>query len=376
MRLLTANAALDCTAIAKPDLVNPAIVAKTGRDLLNLQEEQLELWLDYLYQRVLKQVNGEIIVSVIPKQYIKPLYKQYLGYNGVTINQFLQKICTWFVITNNDKLKVETYFAAPWTDTPNAHTSKYAAQLNERQLKCVDFNVLISDATKTILFVGQMDKSGPFEPKFIDNYDDTPEKRWTTVVELSSKQYDREMRRIKREGENKDYKIMTALREINRGGAPQPQPEADMATREYIAAMEERSTMQDAHIKDLMERGPPTTIPATDGAAAAIVITRGSNRSSSTTGQQLTELQSAFATITTTVSSQASEMTALTNQVAAGNNKCDGGGGNRAQTGDKNLKEKYTCTECKLLVWQKEENCPEYEHNAEKCWAGWKSALK
>ena len=73
MQLLTANNALDCTAIAKTDLVNPEIVDKTGHDLLTLQEEQRGLWLDYLYQRVLNQVGGEIIVSVIPEQYIKPL---------------------------------------------------------------------------------------------------------------------------------------------------------------------------------------------------------------------------------------------------------------------------------------------------------------
>ena len=53
---------------AKPNLVNLAIVAKTGRDLLTLQEEQRGLRLDYLYQRVLNQVVGEIIVSVIPEQ--------------------------------------------------------------------------------------------------------------------------------------------------------------------------------------------------------------------------------------------------------------------------------------------------------------------
>ena len=53
MRLLTSNATLDCTTIAKPDLVNPVIVAETGRKLLNLQDKQLGLWSDYLYQRVL-----------------------------------------------------------------------------------------------------------------------------------------------------------------------------------------------------------------------------------------------------------------------------------------------------------------------------------
>ena len=44
MQPLTANNALDCTAIANPDLVNPTIVAETGRDLLTLQEEHRGLW--------------------------------------------------------------------------------------------------------------------------------------------------------------------------------------------------------------------------------------------------------------------------------------------------------------------------------------------
>ena len=221
-----------------------------------------------------------------------------------------------------------------------------------------------------------MDKSGLFKPKFIDDYNDTINKRWTTVIKLFSKQYDHEIRRIKMEGENKDYESMATLRGINRSGAPQPPPEADTATREYIAAMEERATMQDSHIKDLMKHGSPTTIPATDGTSEASVITGGCNCSSSTTGQQLTELQSAPATLMKTVSSQASAMTSLTNQVAAGNNKCDGGSGNRERTRDKKPKEKHTCTKCKLLVWCEEEKCPEYKRNADKCWAGWKSALK
>ena len=83
-----------------------------------------------------------------------------------------------------------------------------------------------------------MDKSGLFEPKFIGNYYDTPDKQWMTVVKLFAKQYDRKIRRIKRKGEKKYHKSMATLRGMNRGGEPQPPPEADMATREYIATNE------------------------------------------------------------------------------------------------------------------------------------------
>ena len=50
------------------------------------------------------------------------------------------------------------YFHAPWTDTPDAHASTYAAQTDERQIECVDFEVVISDAAKKIFFFGQMEK--------------------------------------------------------------------------------------------------------------------------------------------------------------------------------------------------------------------------
>ena len=82
---------------------------------------------------------------------------------------------------------METYFASLWTDTPDTHTFTYAVQLDKRQLECVDFDVLISDATKTILFVVQMDKSGLFKSKFIGDYENTLNKRWTTVVDLFAK---------------------------------------------------------------------------------------------------------------------------------------------------------------------------------------------
>ena len=141
-----------------------------------MQEKQKEKWSDYLYQRILNKIGGEIIISVLPDQYVKPIYKQYIGYNGVTILDFFTQLQTWYVISNRDKLKMMEYFHTPWTETPDAHTSTYAAQLDKRQLECVDFDVVILDAAKTMHFVGQMEKSGLFEPKFIDDYDDEIDK--------------------------------------------------------------------------------------------------------------------------------------------------------------------------------------------------------
>ena len=237
-----------------------------------------------------------------------------MGYSGITILQFFAQLQKWFVISNGDKLKIREYFHAPWTDTPDAHASMYAAQLDERQLKCVNFEVVILDAAKTIFFVSQMDKSGLFESKFIGNYDDEANKLLTTTGTIFVKQYNREMRRIKREAENKDYKIMAAIRRVSRRknlGNPVPQTTADVTAQEYIAALEEKAVMQDAYIKDIMARNPPATVPATDVAAATRTITRGTIRSSKNI-TQITELQSSLAAMMKTVTTQAAGMTSLT----------------------------------------------------------------
>ena len=59
-----------------------------------------------------------------------------------------------------------------------------------------------------------MEKSGLFEPKVINDYENTIENQWTMVIEIFYKQYERGMCCIKREGENKDYESMAALRRI------------------------------------------------------------------------------------------------------------------------------------------------------------------
>ena len=137
MRIVVGDSSLNCNALEKPELINPAITCKTkGRNLQRLQEQQLGKLSDYLYQRVLYQVGRGIIVAFVPEQYIKPIYTQYVGYNGITILQFFAQLQKWFVILNRDKLKMREYFHAPWTDTPDAHASMYAAHLDERQIEC------------------------------------------------------------------------------------------------------------------------------------------------------------------------------------------------------------------------------------------------
>ena len=59
MRIVARESSLNCDALDKPELINPAITDETkGCDIQRLQEQQLGKWSDYLYQRVLYQVGG------------------------------------------------------------------------------------------------------------------------------------------------------------------------------------------------------------------------------------------------------------------------------------------------------------------------------
>ena len=93
-----------------------------------------------------------------------------MGYNKRTILEMLAQLVTWFMITNAKKIKMRTYLKSPLSNTPNAHVKKFATQINERQLECANFTVKISNVDKTVFFVGQMDLSGLYENKLLEDY--------------------------------------------------------------------------------------------------------------------------------------------------------------------------------------------------------------
>ena len=77
MRVVANNNHLDYSCMNKPKLVNPLITTDTkGRDLLKIQEEQLDLWASFVYQKVVGQFGVETIVTNVDKQYIKPLHQK------------------------------------------------------------------------------------------------------------------------------------------------------------------------------------------------------------------------------------------------------------------------------------------------------------
>ena len=124
MRVVTNNDHLDCRGIDKSDLFNRAIKSDTkGRYLLKLQEEQLDLWESFVYQKVAGQVSVKKIVTNVDKQYIKLLHQKYMGYNKRTIPEMLAQLGTWLTITNTENIKMRKTSSSTGP-TPPTPTSK------------------------------------------------------------------------------------------------------------------------------------------------------------------------------------------------------------------------------------------------------------
>ena len=161
------------------------------------------MWANCVYQKFIDLVGIETIAANVDEQYIKPLHEKYMGYNKSMILQILAQLRTGFVISNTEKLKMEAYFDAPWSNTPNAHVMIFATHIDKRHLECADFEIIISGVGKTIFFVEQMDLSGLFENEYLENYNKTADKLWKTTVDAFTNQYNKEICRTKKRGNHK-----------------------------------------------------------------------------------------------------------------------------------------------------------------------------
>ena len=57
----------------------------------------------------------------------------------------------------------------------------------------------ISNVDKIVFFVGQMYLSGLYENEFLEDYGKSDNQSWDKTVKIFTKQYDREIRRTKKE---------------------------------------------------------------------------------------------------------------------------------------------------------------------------------
>ena len=98
---------------------------------------------------VIDAVAVEAIAAAVDEQYLDELREEYVGYRNATIKTMLDRLRAWFVITNAEKIAIKATFLAPWADTPDAHITTFARQLDRRQTECDDHGVTITDKKKS-----------------------------------------------------------------------------------------------------------------------------------------------------------------------------------------------------------------------------------
>ena len=60
----------------------------------------------------------------------------------------VEQFQTWYVITTKEKIAITAHFHNLWSDTPDAHITNFARQLNRRQVKYKDHGVTFTKAKK------------------------------------------------------------------------------------------------------------------------------------------------------------------------------------------------------------------------------------
>ena len=275
---------------------------------------------------VINAVAVEAIVAAVDDQYLDQLSEEYVGYRNATIKTMIAHLRSWFVITNAEKIAIKAAFLAPWADTPNAHVTTFARQLDRRQIECHDHGVSITNAEKVVHFIEQMYTCGLFEARFLDDWEESLDKSWAFTLPLFVNQFNKERRTLERANNNKNFASANVFRERHSTGghAPTFAPTAPTTTTadynaamEYAAAMEAKSTAQDGRIlelEDALDDQTALTLPS-ELAASATTATTGAAAAATELAAMRAMIQSLAATVA-----------ALTTKSAT-----DGGGGGRGR---------------------------------------------
>ena len=106
------------------------------------------------------------------------------------------QICTWYVITTKEKLDIKSHFLFPWSDTPEAHVTAFARQLDRRQVKCKDHGVTITNDDKVDQFVAQIYACGLSGAKFMDEWEETADNSWESTHPHFTRHLNKERRKL------------------------------------------------------------------------------------------------------------------------------------------------------------------------------------
>ena len=110
-------------------------------------------------------VAAEAIVVTIDVQYVEETKEDCVGYKNHTIKKLVTQISTWYVITTKENLDIKPHFLAPWRNTPEAHVTAFAIQLDRLQVEYEDHGVTITNNDKVDHFVAHMYACGLFKAK-------------------------------------------------------------------------------------------------------------------------------------------------------------------------------------------------------------------
>ena len=100
MTLIANDINLNFSHLPIPACINSAITdTTTGRQLLQLQDDQKLEWQDYTFQKVIDDIGVQAIISAVDAQYVDELAKDYISYKTQTIATKLAQLRTWVVIT-------------------------------------------------------------------------------------------------------------------------------------------------------------------------------------------------------------------------------------------------------------------------------------
>ena len=108
------------------------------------------------------------------------------------------QICTWCVITTKKNMAIKAHFLALWSYTPEAHITTFAHQLDQLQVKCEEYEVMLPNDNKVDNFLDQMYVCDLFKAKLLDKWKENADKLWVATQPHFIRKFNKENLKLKR----------------------------------------------------------------------------------------------------------------------------------------------------------------------------------
>ncbi len=183
-RVATATPAAVTTPIPDVPLVpvglaNNLTLQHRTRIVTEHQTLQNEKWTQTAVNNFMVQrITSELIDST----YVEELENEYTGYNNQTIKSLITYIKReWCVVTTMEKTKALERFKEKWDGV--THITKYAKELDKRQIECTNIGAEATDEGKLQTYVESMWDSDFFDDKEMNKWEDkaTADKTWANA---------------------------------------------------------------------------------------------------------------------------------------------------------------------------------------------------